>query len=52
MNTMSAMITTQSMYQKLGKKGSNTQICFYINFCVRERSRTLSLLFTQSVYQQ
>ena len=43
---------TISIYQKLCKKGPNTQMCFYINSCHRERSRTPSLLFTQSVYQQ
>jgi len=43
---------TKDIYLKLGKKGPNTLMCFYTNSCHRERSRTPSLLLTQSVYQQ
>jgi len=51
MNTMLAIVTTQLIYLKLDKKGPNTRLCLYTDSCHRERTRTPSLLLTQSVYQ-
>ena len=34
---MSAMVIIQFIYLKLGKKGPNTQMCFYTNSYHRER---------------
>ena len=44
--------STVYIYLKLGKKGPNTQMCFYTNSYHRERTRTPRLFLTQSVYQQ
>jgi len=49
---MLPMVIIQFIYLKLGKKGHNTQMCFYTNSCHREQTRTPSLLLTQYVYQQ
>jgi len=49
MNTMLAMVIIQFIYLKLGKKGTNTRMCFYTNSCHREQTRIPSLLLTHSL---